>query len=257
MEELPPASVVRYGDAPVVVFCDHATNTIPADLDGLRLPEDILETHIAWDIGAAAVAERIAHALQGELAVCNFSRLIVDPNRDPKSADFIPRVSDGITIPGNIGLDAAANGARKARFFDPYHETLGALFDGISTAKNPFVVSVHSFTKRMTGATAERPWPVGVLWRHDEATARDLIAWLKTRTGWEIGDNEPYDARIFNYTIDRHIAPRGWGHATLEIRQDRIGDRQGVAEMAAVLADAITAMIETSAKRKETPCDRL
>ncbi|MEZ5897253.1 MAG: N-formylglutamate amidohydrolase [Parvularculaceae bacterium] len=248
MEEFPPATVERYGDAPVVVFCDHATNAIPPDLDGLRLPEDILETHIGWDIGAAAVAERIARALQATLAACNFSRLIVDPNRDPKSADFIPPVSDGITIPGNLGLDDAACAARKSRFFDPYHETLGALFDEITLAKNPFVVSVHSFTRRMTGATQDRPWPVGVLWRHDEATARELIAWLKTRTGWEIGDNEPYDARIFNYTIDRHIAPRGWGHATLEIRQDRIGDRHGVTEMAAVLADAIAAMIVNSAK---------
>ncbi|MEZ5916557.1 MAG: N-formylglutamate amidohydrolase [Parvularculaceae bacterium] len=112
MEEFPPATVERYGDAPVVVFCDHATNAIPPDLDGLRLPEDILETHIGWDIGAAAVAERIARALQATLAACNFSRLIVDPNRDPKSADFIP-VSDGY-IPGNIGLEAVNGRAKRA-----------------------------------------------------------------------------------------------------------------------------------------------
>ncbi len=253
MEEFAPASIERYGDEPVIVFCDHATNTIPTDLDDLRLPEDILNTHIAWDIGAAAVADRMAHALQGTLAVCNFSRLIADPNRDPKSTDFIPAVSDGITIPGNLGLDEDARAARKSRFFDPYHQTLGALFDEISTAANPFVVSIHSFTKRMTGATADRPWPVGVLWRHDEATAHALIAWLKTHTGWAIGDNQPYDARIFNYTIDRHIAPRGWGHATLEIRQDRIGDKHGVTETAALLAEAIAAMIENHAKRKGAP----
>jgi predicted N-formylglutamate amidohydrolase len=124
------------------------------------------------------------------------------------------------------------------------------VFNSYADVAAPFAVSIHSFTKRLTGAPQDRPWPVGVLWRHDEETARDLITWLKAHSGWAIGDNEPYDARIFNYTVDRHLAPRNWRHATLEIRQDLISDKQGIVDVAAVLADAIAAMIERRVGRK-------
>jgi predicted N-formylglutamate amidohydrolase len=40
-----------------VLFCDHASNTIPAELDALGLPASELARHIAWDIGAAGVTE--------------------------------------------------------------------------------------------------------------------------------------------------------------------------------------------------------
>ena len=50
---------VRRGEAngPFVIVCDHASKFIPPELNNLGLSGEDLTRHIAWDIGAAAVAE--------------------------------------------------------------------------------------------------------------------------------------------------------------------------------------------------------
>ena len=59
-----------------------------------------------------------------------------------------------------------------------------------------------------------------------------------------IGDNAPYDAHGFNYSIDRHVTPHGLRHLTLEVRQDLIGEDQGIAPMADLLEGPIGDLIE-------------
>ena len=117
---------------------------------------------------------------------------------------------------------------------------LEAVLDTLTAEHNdPFIVSVHSFTDRLMGAPDIRPWELAVLWRHDEPTARKFIAEAAALTGWTIGDNEPYSAFELNYTVDRHLAPRGLRHLTLEIRQDLIGDDNGILRVGAQLAEVI------------------
>lgn len=235
-----PARLTRFGAAPFFVFCDHASNAVPADLSCLGLPDDMLRTHIAWDIGAAALSEAIARTLGGVFFSCAVSRLVVDVNRAETNADLIPAMSDQIPIPGNQMLSVADRRDRIARFHAPYHAALAAALDAAcAAAARPFVISVHSFTNRLMGAAEDRPWRIGVLWREDERSARAMIDALHRATGWPIGDNEPYDARQFNYSVDRHVGPRGLPHLTLEIRQDLISDNVGVAEMAELLSHGI------------------
>ena len=83
---------------------------------------------------------------------------------------------------------------------------------------------------------------VGLLWHEDEQSARFMINWLRTRTGEPIGDNEPYDARIFNYSVDRHVGPTRARHLTFELRQDRINSRETVAQYTTLLEEAIGAL---------------
>lgn len=61
----PPAvSVVNEtGASPIVLLCEHASNYIPARYARLGLTESDLERHIAYDIGAAAVARQISRRL--------------------------------------------------------------------------------------------------------------------------------------------------------------------------------------------------
>ena len=231
MTDFPLARADRFGEAPFFVFCDHASNAVPADLNSLGLPDDILETHIAWDIGAGALAAGVARRLQGTLFRCCFSRLVIDPNRAETAPDLIPATSDQIPVPGNQMMTQQDRADRLARFHVPYHDLLDdALDDMIARAGPPFVVSIHSFTNRLMGAAEDRPWRVGVLWREDEKSARGLIAYLRETAGWVVGDNEPYDAREFNYSVDRHVDPRGLSHVTIEARQDLIGDEKGAEE---------------------------
>ena len=67
-----------------------------------------MERHIAWDIGVGALGEALAARLDAVFVRQMYSRLVIDCNRDPDTADAIPEVSDATAIPGNIGLSAAA-----------------------------------------------------------------------------------------------------------------------------------------------------
>ncbi|MEM9669821.1 MAG: N-formylglutamate amidohydrolase [Pseudomonadota bacterium] len=225
--------------APIFIFCDHASNAIPQELNDLGLPEDILQTHIAWDIGAEALTDALGDMLDASVLKSCFSRLVVDVNRSVESKDVIPQVSDQIPVPGNQMLDIAGRAARIERFHEAYHGRLSAALDHACLAGRPFVVSIHSFTKRLMGAAEDRIWPIGLLWREDEPSARAVIDHLHRETGWPIGDNEPYDARVFNYSVDRHVGPRGLPHITLEVRQDMIGNSEGVYRIVHLLAGAI------------------
>lgn len=229
-----------FGDAPILVFCDHASNAMPDEYDCLGLPSDILKTHIAWDIGARDVAAGVARGLRCEFLSCGFSRLIIDPNRDLNSSDLIPTAADQIPVPGNQMLSEESIADRIHRFHQPYHIALAAAVDRLKQKQGAVLaVSIHSFTNRLMGAENERPWPVGLLWREDEASARFIMDSLNQKLRAPIGDNQPYDARVFNYSVDRHLGPRGIRHLTLEVRQDLIDSRESAEAMSAVLSQSI------------------
>src|SRR5436190_9196613 len=102
MEDEPP--VVQSsgtGRAPFVLVCDHAGRRFPRALGALGLTSAQVDSHIAWDIGAAAVARRLAVALDGCLIEQTYSRLVIDCNRPLGVADSIAASSGGIPIPGN------------------------------------------------------------------------------------------------------------------------------------------------------------
>lgn len=244
------AKVSHYGDAPYFVFCDHASNAVPSDLHCLGLPSDLLMTHIAWDIGARSLSHAVAERLGCTLLECCFSRLVIDVNRDLTSRDLIPAASDQIPVPGNQMLNDMERARRIAEFHEPYHRLLGQALDHAQTKSQLlFAISIHSFTDRLMGAADDRPWPVGFLWREDELSAKAAIEFLEQKTDWYVGDNEPYDARVFNHSVDKHIDPRKLRHLTIEVRQDMIGEVEGVDVMASILTDAIRFASQTHLKK--------
>ena len=48
------------GAGRIVIVCDHASNRIPAEYAAFGFAEDALQTHIAWDPGALAVARLLS-----------------------------------------------------------------------------------------------------------------------------------------------------------------------------------------------------
>ncbi len=250
MTDIEIASFTRVGSAPYFVFCDHAANAIPAEMNGLGMPDDLLATHIAWDIGAGALAAALSEKLDGALFTCGFSRLIIDPNRALDSNGLIPATSDQIPVPGNQMLACAARQDRIERFHIPYHDRLSTALDVFEAAHaHPLIISVHTFTNRLMGSADDRPWKVGLLWREDEQSAKGMIRHLEEATDWAIGDNEPYDARVFNYSIDRHVGPRGLAHLTIEVRQDIVGTQSDIVRLAAILSDCVFKITQAQAAR--------
>lgn len=57
----------------IVLICEHASNRIPLSLKNLGLAGPALESHIAWDPGAAQVARFISRELDATLIPQRFS----------------------------------------------------------------------------------------------------------------------------------------------------------------------------------------
>jgi len=234
----------QFAKRPMFFFCDHATNHMPPEFNNLGLDARYLETHIAYDIGALRLSRMLATRLEARLSWCGFSRLLIDPNRSKDREDLMPCVSDGIVVPGNKGLSELEREDRAVRFFEPYHHQLAAeIGDAQIQYGDPLIVSIHSFTPALHTDREKRPWQVGVLWSHDEPTARKFMTALGQTSDVTIGDNAPYDARGFNYSIDRHVAPHGLRHLTLEVRQDLVGDERAITKMADLLEGPIVGLI--------------
>lgn len=220
----------RFGG--ILVVSDHASNRVPEDID-LGIDPDLLNQHIAIDIGVGAIGELMAQrpgiaAFQG-----NISRLVCDLNREVHAPAVIPIASDGHAVPGNM-LDHTAHMARIERFYYPYHAALAALLDEAPPA---LILSLHSFTPRLESHPEQlRPWQVGVLYNQDDRAARIAIP-LLTAQGLTVGDNQPYSGKVLNYTMDRHAEAEGRPYLGIELRQDLIGTAEGQAEWAVRLID--------------------
>ncbi len=237
-DEPPPFEIVNAGGAsPLVLVCDHASNRVPRALHHLGLAPAPLREHIAWDIGAADVARRLARRFDAPLALTGYSRLVIDCNRALNDPSSIAAESDGIAVPGNRGLSQGQRLQRAETLFKPYHDAVARL---VAHKHEPAIVSIHSFTPVFQ--RTRRPWHVGVLWNEDRRIALPLIEALRRNPELVVGDNEPYSARDgVGYTIAAHAERAGLAHVALEIRQDLIATLAGAEQWADSVGDALEA----------------
>lgn len=227
----------------VLLLCEHASGHIPEPFAGLGLTAADRLRHIAWDIGALALARGLADALDAPLVHATYSRLLLDLNRQPDADDSIVGHSEGTDIPGNLGLDEGHRRARRRCIYEPFHGAASELLDArLAAGRATAVVSIHSFTPRYHGQA--RPWHAGVIARAGGRLGAALLAGLRADASLCIGDNEPYApvAGVF-HSIERHAEARGLDGAMIEVRQDLLGDGDGIAawtqRLARVLADAL------------------
>ncbi len=220
----------------ILTIVDHASNHVPADIE-LGLPASLMTSHIAWDIGAAALADALGYPAHK----AGISRLVIDLNREEDSPGLIPVESDGHAIPGNAGASVAV---RVERFWRPYHD---ALADRIAREQPALLLSLHSFTPSLASRPDEqRPWQVGVLYNRDDRAARIAIPLLEA-AGIVTGDQLPYSGKLLNATMNRHGEGTGTPYLGLEVRQDLIGDARGVTRWADRLRPIIDAVAGTLA----------
>ena len=88
-----------------MILCDHASNRIPEAYQSFGFAEDALQTHIAWDPGALAVARLLSAKLDAPLFWPDASRLIIDCNRAADAPSLIVTESEGRPVPANRGLE--------------------------------------------------------------------------------------------------------------------------------------------------------
>ncbi|WFU31502.1 N-formylglutamate amidohydrolase [Bradyrhizobium brasilense] len=237
-----PVELVNAGGrADFVLVCEHAGAAVPRRLDNLCLPPGESLGHIACDIGAEAVARRLADQLDAPLFLQRYSRLVVDCNRPFGAPDCIPEVSDGTVVPGNLRLAEYQRRQRYAEIHEPFHREVALLLDRRATAGSPAIlVAVHSFTPRLAGGP-RRPWEIGVLSNRDASFAERFLGSFQQRNPATIcAHNQPYVVDDEgDYTIPVHGEARGLPHLLLEIRNDLICDPEGQRRWASLIADGL------------------
>lgn len=201
--------------------------------------------HLALDIGAGRLTERLADSLGATAVLCQYSRLVVDCNRELMDPGAFLEFGDGVVIHGNRGLRQHDKDLRANEIYWPYHKAIDAQIERLGQSGiKPVFVAVHSFTPVMNGES--RSWEMGVLWDKDQVTAEIFVRKLRA-AGYLVGDNEPYSGKApQDFTIDHHAEPIGLPHVGIEIRQDLIHHDDGNEKIAGELHSVIKSIAAQS-----------
>lgn len=238
-DEPPPFTVCNSDSkVPVLLVCDHASRRFPVALGDMGLDPPARRCHLAIDIGAGALTEKLAASLSVTAVLCRYSRLVVDCNRQLLDPGAFLEFGDGVVIPGNRNLRPEQKSLRADAVYWPYHHAIGDAIKRLeSFGTPPAVLAIHSFTPVLNGVS--RPWQLGILWDTDERLSGLFLKELG-EAGFLVGDNEPYSGKApQDFTIDYHAEANGLPHVGIEIRQDLIDNEAGVAEIAELLAGIV------------------
>lgn len=224
---------------PVLVSAEHAGAKVPDSMNSLGLDKSELLRHIGWDIGVDGLCRELHRILGLPTLLGRYSRLVVDLNRAPDSRSCIRVASDGTAVPGNANLSPEERRARIEQYHEPFHQAYLAL---IKALKPKALLSIHSFTPKLTVEGFDRPWHCGVLYGDARGLARLCMRHLESEGGFLVGDNLPYRIGPSSvYTIPVYGDSQKTPMVAIEVRQDLIADAPGQREWARTLADLIGA----------------
>jgi predicted N-formylglutamate amidohydrolase len=261
LDESPSVSFTEGRNKDWLVVCDHASNRLPRALKSSGVPRQYLDLHIAWDIGAALVATRLASRLGAPLVASGYSRLVIDCNRYPSAQDSVPAVCDHHKITANAEIDEEGRRQRQIEFFLPYHCAIdSALRDAENRGHTPAFISIHSCAPSMNGR--HRPWHIGIAWLRDQRMSSPLLEHLSKLRDVAVGDNQPYDLVVGeDFTTPEHAMRRGLAHLQIEFRQDLLATPQAAATWADLLFDALMAVESRDSWHRQeqylTPTERV
>lgn len=222
--------------------CEHTSNRVPRPFRPRPSDRRLLAMHWGYDIGAANVTRALVQRDPGSWAVLSrFSRLLIDPNRDPADPTAILcACDDGAPTfnrsagPGHSAEHHVTDG-RVRRFHEPFHE---ALVSAVSAGPR-VLISVHSFTPVFRGQV--RAMEAGVLFdQHDDLALR-LVETMRA-AGFRTEANEPYSGKAgLIYSAARHGGGARIPYLEIELRQDLIASSRSASKVAARIGRALDA----------------
>jgi len=230
-------------ESPILLVCDHASCRFPQALGDMGLDPFARRCHLAIDIGAGKLTETIAKSLGVTAVIAQYSRLVVDCNRQLMDPGAYLEYGDGILVPGNRNLTQKEKDLRADAIYWPYHKAIDEQVARLrAIGPKPAFISIHSFTPVLNGVA--RHVQMGVLWDTD-ARLSDIFIEDFRAAGFLTGDNEPYSGRApQDFTIDHHAEEIELPHVGIEVRQDLIDDIAGVDEIAPVMRRIIDSIPE-------------
>ncbi len=237
------STISGQSDSRIVLCCEHATNAIPTAYADLGVSQGDLADHIGWDIGAADVVHYVANALRVPAVLAGVSRLLIDCNRGRDDDTLIVQSSDGIPIPGNLGIDQTERERRVASFYQPYHDAVDQML-----AQHPkaLLLSVHSFTPelRTRGDAGARSFDAGVLFDEYPHLARRLGRKLE-QASLSVRYNEPYSGLSgLIFSAKHHGLRHRRRYLELELNNGRLRTADCSQSIARMVAMAIEGFLE-------------
>ena len=226
-----------------MILCDHASNNIPPNFQNLGLDNKLLDSHIAYDIGAKEVSIHLSRILNCPLVMSDFSRLLIDPNRGVDDPTLVMKISDDKIIEGNKNIhnfrESVEKNKRIEDFYNTYHDKVSELIkQKIRNEQFPAIISIHSFTPFWKNK--KRNIDLGILWDNDERLPNIFFDYFeKNHQKLVIGNNQPYSGRLKNDSIYKHATANGLSNILIEIRQDLITNKSGQKHFAELLSEPL------------------
>ena len=229
-------------ESPILLVCDHASCRFPAALGDMGLDPFARRCHLAIDIGAGPLTERLSASLGVTAVVAQYSRLVIDLNREILDPGAFLEFGDGILVPGNRNLHPADKEARIASHLlalsQGHRPADRSPEDDRAAARVHIGAQFHAGDERRVARTGR-----SVCCGTRTSNWPSIFIEEFRAAGYLTGDNEPYSGKApQDYTIDHHAEAIGLPHVGIEIRQDLIDNDEGVEEIAAVMHRIIESM---------------
>ena len=236
------------GSFAVIVSCEHGGRRVPDEYRALfdgAAAQSALDSHRAFDDGAADVARALAARVGAPLFVADTTRLVVDLNRSLGH----PRLFSELTR----GLDEDARARIVERYYRPYRDAVERAV-GAAARRGPVLhVSAHTFTPVLDGL--ERRADVGLLFDPRRAgEARFAAAWRDALraalpAGTVVRRNFPYRGVSDGFTtwLRKRFAADAYRGLELEVNQRRVGGADWPAYVDALAASLERALYAVAA----------
>ncbi len=218
----------------ILFLADHASNYIPKEYKNLGLSKKLVNSHIAYDIGIKDITLSLSKLKNSFCILGQYSRLLIDLNRDINDPTIIPEIIDKKLIFGNFNLKKSERKNRVENIYKKYHSNIQKL---IKEKKINVIISLHSFNPVFK--RKKRNIQIGVLSNSDRSLSNKFLENL-FKTNYIIGDNEPYRGNLVGDSMHKHGLKNNIFHSLIEIRNDLIRNSSQIEKMSSILSNVIT-----------------
>ena len=223
----------------LLIIADHASNYIPKKYDNLGLAKKDIFSHKAYDPGIQDLAINLSNKFDSHLVLGEYSRLMIDCNRDINDPTLISVISDRKLISGNKKISKQEQIYRINKIYRPYHDKINKK---ILEKKINVIISLHSFNPIFKGR--KRFLKYGILSNEDRRLSDLIIEELKKKKNF-VGDNEPYRGSLIGDTLYKHALKKGIYHSLIEIRNDLLSNVKKIDQVSNLMYRVINNSIKS------------
>ena len=222
----------------LLIIADHASNYIPKKYNNLGLTKKDISSHKTYDPGVKELAINLSNKLNSHLVLGEYSRLLIDCNRDINDPTLISAISDRKLILGNKKITKLERFYRINKIYRTYHNKINKK---ILEEKINVIISLHSFNPIFKGK--KRFLEYGILSNQDRRLSDLLINELKKKKKI-VGDNQPYKGSLIGDTLYKHALKKNIHHSLIEIRNDLLSNVKKIDQVSNLMYRVINQSIK-------------